>query len=78
MLFHVTCCYVCNIYWTDNVEFLRTYDMCMLCESIVIYHCKCVFVNDYGILYCHILYQYDISYFMRFQHSSVMCYCVEY
>ena len=52
--------------------------MCMLYESIVIYQCTCVFVHDYGILYCNILYLYDISYFLMFQHSSVMCYHVEY
>ena len=78
MLFHVTCCYVYNIYWTDNVEFLSIYYMCMLCERIVIYQCTCVFVHDYGILYCDILYLYDISYFLMFQHSSVMCYHMEY
>ena len=50
MLFYVTCCYVYNIYWTDNVEFLSIYYKCMLCERIVIYQCTCVFVYDYGIL----------------------------
>ena len=52
--------------------------MHVLCERIVIYQCTCVFVHDYGILYCDILYLYDISYFVMFQHSSVMCYCMEY
>ena len=78
MLFHVTCSYVYNIYCTHNVKFLRKYYMCMLCESIVIYQCSCVFVNDYGISYCNVLYQHEISYFLMFQHSSVMCYHVEY
>ena len=78
ILFHVTCFYIYNIYWTDDVEFLSIYYMCMLCERIVIYQCTCVFVHDYGNLYCHILYLYDISYFLMFQHSSVMCYCMEY
>ena len=63
MLFHVTCFYVYNIYCTRNVQFLRKYYMCTLCESIVIYQCTCVFVNDYGISYCNILYQYDIHIF---------------
>ena len=60
-------CWILNIYY-----------MCMLCESIVIYQCTCVFVLDYGILYCNILYLYDISYFLMCQYSSIMCYCVEY
>ena len=68
MLFYVMCFYVYNIYLTYNVECLRKYYMCMLCESIGIYQCTCVFVNDYGISYCNILYQYDVSYFLMFEH----------
>ena len=52
--------------------------MCMLCERTVIYQCMCVFKDDHGNFYCHILYLYDISYFLMFQHSSVMYYCMEY
>ena len=52
--------------------------MCMLCERIVIYQCMCAFIHDHGNFYCHILYLYDISYFLMFQHSPVMCYCMEY
>ena len=52
--------------------------ICVYWVKAVIYQFTCVFVNDYGILYCHILYQYDISYILMFQHSSVMCYHVEY
>ena len=66
MLFHVICCHVYNIYWTHHVEFLSIYDMCMLCDRRVIYQCTCVFVHHYGILYCDILYLYDISCFWCF------------
>ena len=51
--------YLYNIYRNSNVNFLRKYYMCMLCECIVMYQCNqctCVFVNDYDISYCNILY----------------------
>ena len=60
VILHVVSCHTCfylyNIYRNSNVKFFRKYDMCMLCESIVMYQCTCVFVNDYDISYCNILY----------------------
>ena len=44
----------------------------MLCERIVIYQCTSVFLHGCDILYCDIMYLYDISYFLMFQHSSII------
>ena len=63
MLFHVICYDISNIYSTDDIDFLSLYDMCMLYDWRVIYQGTCVFVEHYGILYCDILYLYDISCF---------------
>ena len=43
------CFYVYNTYRICNVKLFRKYDMCMLCESIVMYQCTCVFVHNYNI-----------------------------
>ena len=42
------------------LNYFRKYDMCMLCESIVMYQWTCVFVHDYDISYYNILYQYHM------------------
>ena len=52
--------YLYNTYSKSNLKFFRKYDMCVLCESIVMYQCICVFVNDYHISYCNILYEYHM------------------
>ena len=71
-----TCFYVYNTYRICNVKLFRKYDMCMLCESIVMYQCTCVFVHDMS--YCNILYEYHMYQFVIFQQLTVMCYSVQY
>ena len=64
VMLHVVSCHTCfylyNTYSNSNLKFFRKYDMYMLCESMVMYQCICVFVNDYHISYCSILYDYHI------------------
>ena len=44
--YDIVCCscdmfYVYNIYRNSNVTFLSKYDMCIMCENIVMYQCTC-------------------------------------
>ena len=78
MFFHVICFSVYNIFTNPHMTFLSKYDMCMLCDSIVMYQCTYVFIND--LLYLILTYILLLSYvaFFLFQQWTVMCYCVEY
>ena len=53
------------------MTFLTKYDMCMLCDSTVIYLCTYVFISD---LYLILTYILLLSYVAFFCISTVNCY----
>ena len=62
----------------NNLTFLTTCFMCMLCESRVMYQSICVFLHDYHVLYCIILHEYYMEQFFMFQQLTIMWYSVQY
>ena len=57
---HVICFSVYNIFTNHHMTFLSKYDLCMLCDSIVMYQFTYVFINDCYIWYWHIFYYYHM------------------
>ena len=49
MLFHVTNVFMCRTHTELVMLHFSENNMCILCESIVMYQCTCVFVHDYDI-----------------------------
>ena len=64
--------YLYNTYGGSNLNFLSTYLMCILCESIVMQQSISIIVHDHHVLCCLILHEYKMEQFFIFQQWTIV------